>query len=50
MLVRRITEGEYDKKARELKQRQTEIALRIEQHQKAEGEFRRLLPSLGERF
>jgi hypothetical protein len=32
--------GEYDKKARELKERQTEIALRIEQHQKGEGDFR----------
>jgi hypothetical protein len=29
-IVRRITQDEYDKKARELKQRQTEIALRIE--------------------
>jgi hypothetical protein len=37
----RITQDEYDKKARELKERQTEIALRIEQHQKGEGDFRR---------
>ena len=41
MQVRRITQDEYDKKARELKRRQTEIALRIEQHQKA-VDFRRL--------
>jgi hypothetical protein len=38
--------GEYDKKARELKERQTEIALRIEQHQKGEGDFRTRLESL----
>jgi len=31
-----IGQPEYDKKARELKERQTEIALRIEQHQKGE--------------
>ena len=30
----RITADEYDRKARELTERQTEIALRIEQHQK----------------
>jgi hypothetical protein len=29
-LQRRITGDEYDKKARELKERQTEIAVRIE--------------------
>src|SRR5262249_16844891 len=34
------------KKARELKERQTEIALRIEQHQKGEGDFRTRLESL----
>jgi hypothetical protein len=34
------------KKARELKERQTEIALRIEQHQKGEGDFRTTLESL----
>ena len=33
----RITQDEYDKKARELKGRQTELALRIEQHQEGEG-------------
>src|SRR5262249_16676265 len=37
---------EYQKKARELKERQTEIALRIEQHQKSEGDFRTRLESL----
>jgi hypothetical protein len=42
----RITQDEYDKKARALKQRQTEIALRIEQHQKGEGDFRTTLESL----
>jgi hypothetical protein len=42
----RITQDEYDKKARELKERQTEIALRIEQHQKGEGDFRTTLESL----
>jgi hypothetical protein len=41
-----ITQDEYDKKARELKDRQTEIALRIEQHQKGEGDFRTTLESL----
>ena len=44
--IRRITQDEYDKKARELKERQTEIALRIEQHQKGEGDFRTTLESL----
>jgi hypothetical protein len=43
---RRITQDEYDKKARELKERQTEIALRVEQHQKGEGDFRTTLESL----
>src|SRR5262245_61259326 len=37
---------QYDKKARELKERQTEIALRVEQHQKGEGDFRTTLESL----
>ena len=36
-LDRSITQDEYDKKARELKERQTEIAVRIEQHQKGEA-------------
>ena len=39
-LCGRITGHEYDKKGRELKERQTEIALRIEQHQKGEGDYR----------
>ncbi len=42
----RITQDEYDKKARELKERQTEIALRIEQHQEGEGSFRTTLEGL----
>jgi site-specific DNA recombinase len=44
--VRRITQDEYDRKARELKERQTEIALRIEQHQQGEGDYRTTLESL----
>jgi hypothetical protein len=44
--LRRITQDEYDKKARELKQRQSEIAARVEQHQKGEGDFRTTLESL----
>jgi hypothetical protein len=44
--LRRITQDEYDKNARELKQQQTEIALRIEQHQKGEGDFRTTLENL----
>jgi site-specific DNA recombinase len=40
-----ITQDEYEK-ARELKERQTEIALRIEQHQKGEGDFQTTLESL----
>jgi hypothetical protein len=43
---RRIAGDEYDKKARELKERQTELAMRIEQRQKGEGEFRTTLESL----
>ena len=43
---RRITADEYDRKARELKERQTEIALRVEQHQKGEGDFRTTLETL----
>jgi len=42
----RITADEYDRKARELKERQTEIALRIEQHQKGQGDFRITLETL----
>jgi len=45
-LDRSITQDDYDKKVRELKQRQTEIGLRIEQHQKGEGDFRTTLESL----
>jgi len=45
-LDKSITQDEYDKKARELKERQTDIALRIEQHQKGEGDFRTTLGSL----
>jgi hypothetical protein len=41
-----ITQDEYDKKARELKERQTEVAARIEQHQNGEGDFRATLESL----
>lgn len=43
---RRITGGEYDKKARERKERQTELAMRIEQHANGEGKFRTTLESL----
>ena len=43
---RRITQDEYDKKARELKGRQTELARRIEQHQEGEGDYRTTLESL----
>ncbi|MBM3549674.1 MAG: hypothetical protein FJX54_22270 [Alphaproteobacteria bacterium] len=42
----RITRDEYDKKARELKALQVELAMRIEQHQKGEDEFRITLESL----
>jgi site-specific DNA recombinase len=45
-LDKSITQDEYDKKARELKERQTEIAMRVEQHQKGEGDFRTTLESL----
>ena len=34
------------KKARELKERQTEIGLRVEQHQKGDGDYRMTLESL----
>jgi hypothetical protein len=42
----RITGDECDRKARELKERQTEITLRIEQHQKGEGDYRTTLETL----
>jgi DNA invertase Pin-like site-specific DNA recombinase len=45
-LDKSITQDDYDKKARELKARQAEIALRIEQHQKGEGDFRTTLERL----
>jgi site-specific DNA recombinase len=45
-LDRRITRDEYDKKARELKQRQAEIGLRVAQHEKGDGDFRITLESL----
>ena len=45
-LDKSITQDEYDRKARELKERQTEIGLRIEQHQEGEGSFRTTLESL----
>jgi hypothetical protein len=41
-----ITQDEYDKKARELKDQQTEIGLRTEQHQKGDGDYRTTLESL----
>jgi hypothetical protein len=41
-----ITQDEYDRKARELKERQSEIGVRIEQHQDGEGAFRTTLESL----
>ena len=41
-----ITGQEYDKKARELKERQVELALRIEQHQKGDDGFRTTLETL----
>ena len=43
---KRITQNEYDKKARELKGRETEIALHIEQHRNGEGAFRTTRESL----
>lgn len=45
-LDRSITQNEYDTKARQLKERQIEIAVHIEQHQKGEGDFRTTLESL----
>jgi hypothetical protein len=44
--ARRITQDDYDKKARELKERQAEIATRIDQHQQGDGEYRTTLESL----
>jgi hypothetical protein len=45
-LDKSITGDEYDKKARELKERQTEITLRIEQHHNGEGDYRATLETL----
>jgi hypothetical protein len=36
---RRITGDEHDKKARELRERQTEVTLHIEQHQKGKTDY-----------
>src|ERR1700737_1597978 len=44
--ARSITQDEYDKKARELKERQAEIATCIDQHQQGDGEYRTTLESL----
>ncbi len=41
-----ITQDDYDKKARALKERLTEIALRIEQHQGGEEDYRTTLETL----
>jgi hypothetical protein len=41
-----ITQDDYDKKARELKEQQAEIATRIEQHQQGNAEYRTTLESL----
>ena len=46
MSAGRITQDEYDKKARALKESQAEIAARIEQHQRGDGEYRTTLESL----
>src|SRR6202049_3002802 len=42
----RITQDDYDKMAHELKERQAEIATRIQQHQQGDGEYRTTLESL----
>jgi hypothetical protein len=39
-------QDDYDKKARELKDQQAEIAIRIEQHQRGDAEYRTTLESL----
>jgi site-specific DNA recombinase len=41
-----ITQDEYDKKARQLKEHQLELTMRIEQHQTGEGQFLTTLESL----
>lgn len=45
-LDKSITQDEYDRKARELKNRQTKLALQIEQHQEGECAFQTTLESL----
>lgn len=45
-LDKSITQTEYDKKARELKERQVAIAARPEQHQQGDGDYRNTLESL----
>ena len=40
---KRITQDEYDKKARALKEGQLQVAARIEQHQQGDGEYRTTL-------
>jgi site-specific DNA recombinase len=42
----RITQAEYDEKARALKTQQAEVATRIEQHEKGDGAFRTTLETL----
>jgi hypothetical protein len=44
--IPRIKKDEYDKNARELREQQTEIAMRIEQHRQGEGDYRTTLESL----
>ena len=45
-LDKSITGAEYDRKARELKERQTEITLRIQQHRKGETDYCTTLETL----
>ena len=45
-LCLQLLTARYDKKARELKQQQTEIGLRIERHQKGDDDYRIALESL----
>jgi site-specific DNA recombinase len=45
-LDKSITQDDYDKKARELKEQQAETATRIEQHQQGNAEYRTTLESL----
>jgi hypothetical protein len=41
ILTRRITQDDYDKKARDLKEQQAEFALLLEQHQQGDAAYRR---------